>query len=336
MISGEKPDAEEIRAFLRELKAEPWLDEQQRHWPEHLFHVTDIQNAASILSRGEILSRKEATRLRIMTNDNAAPEIIAATAPEYLDAVRLYFRPRTPTAYNNEGIRPQRFWVRDAHCPIPVMFVLKAEPILVREGVRFSDGSLARHGQARVGDSAAFLRTIPFQQVYHYSAFLPSDRDEIVFRRQAEVIVPNHLSIDQCLLGVYVRSAAELEMLEGSMVGHASTIQYRLAVNGRNSLFFKLWTYLERVAVVDSDLRLEFNPSSMTPGPFTLAVTVTDIGGSTTYSVITAPDFMAKGVSTFRLPISLPSQIRIQIRLDGMLTYDAVKRRSSELMRRTA
>lgn len=218
------------------------------------------------------------------------------------------------------------------------MFIFKAEPILTRMGVRYSDGSLARHGQAQIGTSGAFLRSIPFQQVYHYSAFMPSDRDEIVFRRQAEVIVPNRLELDQSLLGVYARSPAELEVLEASLarttVGRVTIVRPRLAVNGRNALFFKSWTYLERVAVVDSDLRLDFNPSSMTPGPFALTINVADIEGATNYSTVTVPEFMAKGTSTYQLPISLPAQVRVQIHLDNTLAYDAVKRRTSEMMRR--
>lgn len=336
MNGDEKPDAEAIRAFLRDLKTAPWLDEAQRHWPGHLFHVTDMRNAASILARGELLNRSDAMRLGVMTNDNASREIIAATDSDVLDAVRLYFRPRTPTAHNNEGIRPQRARVRDAHCPIPVMFVLKAAPILVRRGVRFSDGSLSRHGQAKIGDSAAFLRTIPFHQVYHEGPFLASDRDEIIFRRQAEVIVPKRLELEHCLRGVFTRSPAELETLESSFArltdDHRLENKPLLRVNERNSLFFRSWTYLERVTVAGSDLRLEFNPSTLTPGPFVLRVVVTNADATTTFATVTSNAFVARGISAWRIPAALPDQIRIRIYLDDVLAYDAMQRRQGGLI----
>jgi hypothetical protein len=338
MIAGEKPDAEAIRAFIHELKAEWWLDPWQRHWPGHVFHVTDATNAVSILKRGELVSRTEAIRLGLMTNDNAAPGIIAATEPDILDAVRLYFRPRTPTSFNNEGIRPAHQWIREAHCPIPVMFVLEAAPILTRDGVRFSDGSLARHGQARIGETASFLRSIPFQRVYHDTAFGDMDRDAIIFHRQAEVIVPKRLALGPVLQGVYARSPAELEtlatMLDRAEGGLGLNVRTVLRVNARNALFFRQWTYLERVTLVDLDLRLEFNPSTKTPGPFLLAIDVFEGEQDSLVARIEQQAYLANGTSTFRLPPSVPSgPLRVRATLDGMRVYEAVHRRDEGLIR---
>lgn len=340
MSWDDKPDADDIRTFLRDLKAEPWLDHRQRHWPDYLFHVTDVTNATSILTRGELLSREEVGRLGLMASDNAAADIIAATGSAIRDAVRLYFRPRTPTAHNNEGLRPLHERTRGAHCPIPVMFVLKSHQILPKVGVRFSDGSLARHGQARIGDDASFLRSIPFRRVYHDRAFSDGDRDDIVFRRQAEVIVPKRLSLGTLLQGVYTRSPAELEtlaaMLDRSTEGHANVYRALLHVNGRHALFFKQWTYLERVTLVGQDMSLEFNPSSRTPGPFSLSIRVFDAEEDTPLHSIELDEFRATGTMAFRLPASTPSgTLRVQIALDNAIAYDAVKVRGDGMIRPT-
>ncbi|MCK4449304.1 MAG: DUF4433 domain-containing protein, partial [Anaerolineae bacterium] len=94
----------------------PWVDEIQRHikiwaarlgplswWPRYVYHFTDVRNAASIIQSGHLYSRAGAERRNLMKIDNASPQIIQQTRPEHLEYVRLYFRPRTPTQYRNEG-----------------------------------------------------------------------------------------------------------------------------------------------------------------------------------------------------------------------------------------
>jgi len=122
-----------------------WADEIQRHietwasrlgllrwWPRYVYHFTDVHNAASIIRSGYLYSRAEAEQRGLMKVDNASPEIIQRTRPEHLQYVRLYFRPRTPTHYRNEGIRPINQRKLVAHCPIPVYFCLDALTVLGR------------------------------------------------------------------------------------------------------------------------------------------------------------------------------------------------------------
>lgn len=94
-------------------------------WPRFVYHFTDVQNAVEILRSGYLYSRTEAANRGLMLSDNASPQVIQPTTPAHFDFVRFYFRPRTPTQFQNEGIRPQpQRPLGGAHCPIPIFFVL--------------------------------------------------------------------------------------------------------------------------------------------------------------------------------------------------------------------
>lgn len=139
-----KPRSEirRIWRFLDRLKKEAWLGTNS-WWPGYLFHFTDIQNAVSILKEGALINRNEAQARGLMITDNASPEIIANTADELKNYVRLYFRPRTPTQASNEGFRPPQQRDYNAHCPVPVYFIFDSKDVLARPDVCFTAGSLA-------------------------------------------------------------------------------------------------------------------------------------------------------------------------------------------------
>lgn len=92
-----------------------------KYWPLYMYHFTDIINAVSILKQGKIFSRKQALELKLMEVDNASHEVIDQTRDFVEEYVRFYFRPLTPTQYNNEGLRHVN--VKDSHCPRPVFFL---------------------------------------------------------------------------------------------------------------------------------------------------------------------------------------------------------------------
>ncbi|NOK63725.1 MAG: DUF4433 domain-containing protein [Chloroflexi bacterium AL-W] len=96
----------------------------RKWWPKYIYHFTDVNNAVQIITTGYLYSHAECEKQGIMVVDNASPEIINQTRLDYLNYVRLYFRPRTPTQYRNEGIRPFSKRELDAHCPIPNFLLL--------------------------------------------------------------------------------------------------------------------------------------------------------------------------------------------------------------------
>lgn len=321
-----KPDDEAIADFLDRLASEPWLDVGRRAWPSYVFHLTDVHNAVSIVATGRLLSRLQAQQAGLMHTENASARVIAQTPQAIRDYVRFYFRPRTPTFHLNEGIRPIGQRELNAHCPMPVAFLFDAKYVLGMLGTRFSDGSLAS-GRARIGHDVAFLRQMPFRTIYHNTWFTPDERNEIVFRRQAEVIVPRQTTLAG-LRHVVARSIAEyetfftlLERDERVTPAVLGTLVSITRVNSRDLLFFKKWTYVERVDVIHNFVRLTFNPSADTPGPFTATLSCeSKESGSISTDTVT-------NLNT-RVPhwYSIPAAFRqdpfwFTLQLDGCLAY---------------
>ena len=120
-----------------------------------------------------------------MVNDNAATEVISETPTNHKRFARLYFRPRTPTQYANEGILPPERRYQQAHCPVPIFFCFDLAKLLEQDDVMFSDGSMGRP-EVRFGDSLEVFQAIPFEFVYHDRTFTRDDKSKIVFHRHAE------------------------------------------------------------------------------------------------------------------------------------------------------
>jgi hypothetical protein len=185
-----KPDAEQIKAHLNALRQSSWLGASREWWPQFVFHFTDIQNAVSILSQARLLPRSQ----RPNPVDIASVQVIDSTDESWKDFVRLYFRPRTPMQFHNEGMRPRGgLSSLGAHCPVPVFLVFDAEDFLTRASTRFSEGNLAANSS--VGVDARYFASIPFERVYHDSALSDAEKRTVVFHRHAEVLVPDELDL---------------------------------------------------------------------------------------------------------------------------------------------
>lgn len=269
----------------------PWKADFERHierwsarlgnvewWPRYVYHFTDVNNAASIIQGGCLYSRDEAVRRGLMRVDNASLEIIEQTRPEHLKHVRLYFRPRMPTQYRNEGIRPiNRRELGGAHCPVPIYFCFDALAVLALDDAEFSNGNM---GSPRVSHSTErdFFLSIPFHLVFHNRWFTPDERDEIVFHRNAEVLVPDSLPLVPALKFIACRSTAERQTLL-HLLPAATSLQWLPRIRlGELGLFERKWTYVEEVITVDSEVVFRFNPSTRTPGPFQVSFSYREAG----------------------------------------------------------
>jgi hypothetical protein len=259
-----KPDADEIAAFMRELPRDLGLDPRRAIWTRYIYHYTDVQNAAKILLGGHLLSRHQCKKTGVTFHDAAHQEIIeqSKSAHRY---VRLYFRPRTPTQYKMEGINtPEQIQQNGAHCPVPVFFLFDAPCLLGQAGVEFSNGSLARRSGYDIGHTADFLQAIPFDAVYHDSAFPPEQKREIIFRRHAEVLVPDRLSFD-CLKDVVCRSGPERATLL-TLLGRAGAgWKDRIRLEQRDEgLFIRRGVSVNGVTFIGRKLTIQTNPVSGT------------------------------------------------------------------------
>ena len=269
-----RPSAEitALKRHLSELKRETWLG-PRRWWPDYLFHCTDIRNVLSILNSGELLSRVRAKKTDRLKVDIASPEIIGQTDVEWQDYVRLYFRPRTPTQYNNEGFRPKGQWKYDAHCPVPVYLLLNAVSVLSRAECRFTDGNVAAGAvpMDRIDD----LREIPFRLIYHDSRFEPSERSTIVYHRNAEVLVPRRLDLG-AVRWIFCRSQAEYNTLL-HLLPPGARARWVDKIGVRQSLFHNQWTFVQQTEMNDERLIIRFNPETQMPGPFDACIRIVEL-----------------------------------------------------------
>ncbi|MFC6290159.1 DarT ssDNA thymidine ADP-ribosyltransferase family protein [Levilactobacillus angrenensis] len=80
-------------------------DLKLKMWPRFAYHFTDILNAVNILKEEHIYSRNYAIQNGLMRNDNASNQVISQTSSDVGNYVRLYFRPKTPTQFYNEGFQ---------------------------------------------------------------------------------------------------------------------------------------------------------------------------------------------------------------------------------------
>ncbi|MFN8371805.1 MAG: DarT ssDNA thymidine ADP-ribosyltransferase family protein [Anaerolineae bacterium] len=175
----EKPDADAFSRHLERLREETWLGGRY-WWPYFLFYPVDVAAVVEILQRGKLLASKD--------------EI---TADRWKDFVHLDFRPRTPTLWRREGIRPaSKRQPHDLHLPVYLMFDFEA--LIRRADSRFSAGDIYRLRQSF--KRAADFRMLPFEQIYHDSWFAAEERDEIMLRRQAVVMVPKQLGLEHLRL----------------------------------------------------------------------------------------------------------------------------------------
>lgn len=225
---------------------------QRRLWPRFAYHFTDILNAVAILKDGELASRAKMIQANQMANDNASQAVISGTDPAIANFVRLYFRPKTPTQFNNEGFQTQRQRSSyNADCPIPVFFLFDLPALLADPDVRFSTKTLAAHEQVELFQGPEAFSRLPFDKIYHnHAIYVEEDKRAIVQSRQAEIVIPDQLKF-QHLEHIVTRSAAEKETLRALL--HAIDI-YRydeLITDADADLFFKDRNYIDQVMMSD-------------------------------------------------------------------------------------
>ena len=250
---------EHVETWRKRLPAHDW-------WPRFVYHFTDITNAVSILDEGKLYSRAEANRRGLLRTDVAAPDVIGQTAASYLEYVRLYFRPRTPTQFRNEGIRPRGDRWAGALCPVPVFLCFDTVHVLCRGDTELSDGNMASAHVQHAPAQEIFER-IPFDHVFHDGPFSKQD-GSITFHRCAEVLVPKVLGLAPSLKMIVCRSPAERTTLLHLLSEPARRRWAPVVRIDYQALFERRWTFVESIATTGTSIEFRFNPSTQTPGPF--------------------------------------------------------------------
>ena len=261
----------------------------RNYWLGYLFHITDVENAAKILSAGELLSRAALDRSGLRWVDAASSNVIQQTRESFLGFVRLYFRPKTPAAYHMEGIKPlNRLYAGRAHCPLPVYFVFDACEVLTKSATRFSDGNIA-HSATNIFENAEDFANLPFYDIYHdrgWAGLEPSRKNEIRNRRHAEVIVSNELALDT-LRAVVCRSQAEYDTLRNLLCDAWDNWKSKIRPASKPArLFYRERLFVESATLHGSSAKLKFNlpRSHKDYGPFNFRVTVRAPSTGETYT----------------------------------------------------
>lgn len=313
-----KSDEAEIRNFLRELGEQSWIKSSSRSWwPRFVFHHTDVRNAVEILKGGKLLSRSQLEKQGQMIVDNASPQIVAGTHPYVKGCVRLYFRPKTPTEYRSEGIRPRdKRELGGAHCPMPVFFLFDATDILSRQDCQFSSGNLAASG-THIFSTAAELRRLDFRRIYHVGQ-IPSNERKIVHCRNAEVIIPDQLDLAS-LEYIFCRSPAERETLIYLLPDAISRRwSKKILIESKSDLFHRNWSFVETADLTDSDLSFQFSPDTWTPGPFDLELSIDDVNTGKQFAL--RERTTVNSTRRFKF-IRKMNHYRVELKLDDDLAY---------------
>jgi hypothetical protein len=298
------------------------LPKYRSWWPRYVYHFTNVANAVNIIRSGALLSREAATRARLMLTDNASAAVIQTTAASHLALARMYFRPRTPTQFHNEGIRPRaRRTQLNAHCAMPVFFFFDLVSVLAADESSFSDGNIAS-GRAWIRNDEASFRSIPFEDVYSDGG-MGTRAGDLTFRRHAEILVPNKLELSPHLQVVCCRSIPErqtLLYLLQSVDPNLRTEWEHLVRVATDPIFERRATYVEAVAAIGDTLRFTFNPASQFAGPFELRFSFASDTGSWT---LQSPNATLAADYSIRLQNVAGAVGIAELTLDGDLAFKA-------------
>jgi len=265
-----------------------------------------------------LLSRDFLERKALIEVDSAAPEVIGKTSQSVKEFVRLYFRPRTPTQYNNEGIRPvTKRKLSGAHMPVPVFFLFDSKQVMGMDGVQFTDGNAGAFSH-RYGDDIDFLRSIPFGKVYHTGPYDKAVHADIKYHRNAEVLVPVELGLDDLKM-IVARSPAEKDMLLDLMPPECLGPYHNFIHVDADGLFYKEWTFVDEAILDEIQIELRFSSSSKEPGPFKTKLKLRDLD---TQKIYTSEKDAYTANKTWRLevPKSVTSY-HVDVWLDGALAF---------------
>lgn len=236
-------------------------------WPKYFYHFTNIENALGIIDTGWIYGRQEAVENNLMETDNASPSVISVSQSKIKEYARLYFRPRTPTQYHNEGYKPKhiRNMEVNANCPVPIFFFLDSNAVLNIDGVKFSETSCAGQHDLHLLSGAKEFEKLPFDKIYHDRSFSLDERDDIVKHRHAEIVRLNGLPIKDVIKGIVCRSVAEkqtlLYLLKTQYPKAYQTYQPMIRYSPELNLFFNNGIFIKTVSYSEDKIKIIFNDS---------------------------------------------------------------------------
>lgn len=294
-------------------------------WGEYLYHQLPLAHALSVLKSGFLLSRDSAKAEGLITHDAASASVIAQSQ-RLAPFARLYFRPRTPTHFRWEGIKPADDTgpYCDVHCPMPFTLRFAARPVLSMQDVLFTASSPARPDVDLISDPRK-LAGIDWRLVYHDHA-MPQDpvkKRDIVGARGAEVLVPDKLTTSY-LHSIVARSPAERDTLVGRMTEDIwERWADRVIVNtSKTRCYHESRVFVDTVAMHGSSITVRFGGSATRLRTYDVSFRGRPRGANTWLPWRTVPYTLS---STLQIDaISLDNGLRLQIKIEGHLAFDGL------------
>lgn len=237
----------------------PSAHNYRRKWPKYLFHHASLTNATGILRAGALLSREDAA---VLVHDDVAPLEVISRRSDAHKFARLYFRPRTPTQYQVEGIRKaEECYLGDIsnHVPVLYMFLFSAESVLTLDGTQFSNGNM-QSSHTKYDGSTEFFDSIQFDKVFHEGSFDQSEKDAILKARCAEVLTSSPLPLNEHLKFVLCRSEAERHTLLNAYPSADAALKTRIRTATEVGIFQSLYTYVKGVDLLSDNCLIQFAP----------------------------------------------------------------------------
>ena len=276
----------------------------------------------NVVKSGELLSRAQAKQSGNLRVDIAAPDIIDHTDAEWQDYVRLYFRPRTPTQYLNEGFRPVSRLQLGAHCPVPVYLLFDAYQVLSRQDSLFTEGNLAARRTAYASYRRFEQDAVRADLPRHWLEPQEGAEDRV----PSECGSPHSQRLDlRNVRHVLCRSQAEYETLLNLLPLPArKRWADKVGVVPRLNLFHGKWSFVDQVELADEHVLFRFNQATTTPGPFAarVEISVRSVAGSGRYRWA-RDKFMARDTLNLSLNnAGNPHDYSISLYLDDHIAFE--------------
>lgn len=174
-------------------------------------HTTSFENFIKIMKCGYIYSRKYINNNQVCHNDIALKDVIETTEEEIKEYVRFYWRVKTPTNYDNEGIKPKSALIDnyEAHSPNPVILVFKNE-IILNNNVKFTPIN-ARSIHSKLYENCQNNYIFKWDYIFHNTPiYQEEDKTSIIRSRNAEILYPKLISTD-FIYRIIFRSKADYD-----------------------------------------------------------------------------------------------------------------------------
>lgn len=202
-----------------------------------LWHFTDFSNLQSIFNDGKLSSRNRCIKDNKKFQDGANHDVLDKASDFVHDCTRFYYRPQTPTLFDNEGIKPLEYQ-DEIHIPRPVYLLFKYKLIFLKDTF-YSNGNATC---SKIDNTEEFFEQMDWENIFHNTWFVPEDRDKIINKRQAELLSNKPVSL-QYLKKIIFRSNADLKQAITIWGENDKFIVDNSYFSNKNNLYINDWRY---------------------------------------------------------------------------------------------